>query len=257
MNKVSVVIITFNEERNIGPTLQAAREVADEIIVMDSGSTDNTKEICASMGARFIYQSWLGFGTQRNLAVSSASHDHILVLDADEVLDEVLIKNIQQLKKSGLGEAVYAVQRRNYYYGKFIRFGIAGVEIKPRLYHREFARWNTRLVHEDLEFAPALKAHTLQGYLLHYTYRTIAEHMEKMNRYSTLSAQEYYNNGRKEPGFVKLVLNPCFTFLNAYIFKVGFLDGWHGWMLSKFHALEVLQKYAKLKMLYRERREKA
>ena len=149
---------------------------------------------------------------------------------------------------------MYAVQRRNSYYGRFIRHGIDSREIKPRLYQRDSAKWDDKLVHEDLEIAEGIKVGMLKGYLLHYTYKNISEHMLKMNRYTTLSAQEYYSKGRQAPGFVKLVLSPAFTFFNAFILRGGFLDGWHGLLLARFRANGVFQKYAKLKMLYDEKR---
>ena len=252
MEKISVIIITFNEAHNIGATLDAAGRVADEIIIADSGSTDGTMEICLSKGVTFIYQQWLGFGAQRNFAVNKASHSYILVLDADEVMDDELISNVLRLKDSGFEEKIYAVQRRNFYYGRSILHGMEQADIKPRLYHKDFAKWNNKLVHEALEFSSELKACRLKGYLLHYTYRDISAHIIKTDKYTTLSAQEYFNKGKSEPGFVKLVLSPAFTFINAYFIKAGFLDGWHGWILAKMHANAVLQKYAKLKLLYRE-----
>jgi glycosyltransferase involved in cell wall biosynthesis len=254
MEKISVVIITFNEEANIGRTIDAAWKVADEIIIADSGSTDNTREVSITKGATFIHQPWLGFGAQRNFAVSKSAFSFILVLDADEVLDEDLIHSIHLVKEQGLPEKVYALQRRNSYYGRFIRHGIDKLEIKPRLYHKHFAKWDNKLVHENLEIATGVKAAMLKGYLLHYTYKSISDHMLKMNMYTSLSAQEYYNNGRQEPGFIKLVLSPAFTFFNAYIIKGGFLDGWHGLLLARFRANGVFQKYAKLKMIYDEKR---
>ncbi|MEO6721063.1 MAG: glycosyltransferase family 2 protein, partial [Ferruginibacter sp.] len=180
MENISVIIITFNEEANIGDTLDAAWKVADEIIIADSGSTDKTEEICKMKGATFIHQAWLGFGAQRNFAVSRSSNNFILVLDADEVMDETLIVSIHELKEKGFTEKIYAFQRRNSYYGKFIRHGMDKLEIKPRLYHKDFAAWDSKLVHENLQYSAGIKAPVLKGYLLHYTYRNIAEHMAKM-----------------------------------------------------------------------------
>jgi glycosyltransferase involved in cell wall biosynthesis len=252
MEQLSVIIITFNEEDNVSNTIDAAWKVADEIIIVDSGSTDRTEEICKIKGTMFIHQSWLGYGAQRNFAVGKSNANYILVLDADEIMDDELIKNIVELKETGFSEKIYSLRRRNSYYGKFIRHGVDKLEVKPRLYHKDFAKWDNKLVHENLQFSAGVQVGMLKGYLLHYTYKNISEHIAKMNRYSTLSAQEYYTNNKPEPGFIKLVLSPAFTFINAYIFKGGFLDGWHGWLLAKFQAKGVLLKYAKLKMLYRD-----
>jgi glycosyltransferase involved in cell wall biosynthesis len=250
MEKLSAIIITFNEEQNIAATLDAALLVSDEIIVVDSGSTDKTKDICIEKGVTFITQKWLGFGKQRNFAVTQAENDYILVLDADEVLDDRLIESILQIKKEGYTEQIYLLKRLNFYYGKFIRHGMENPDIKARLYHKSFAKWNDKLVHEDLEFRPYLKTILLKGYLLHYTYRSVSEHFIKMDKYSSLSAEEYYRTGKKNPGFAKLMLSPLFTFIKAFILRRGFIDGWRGWLLAILHANTTLQKYAKLKMIY-------
>ena len=123
-------------------------------------------------------------------------------------------------------------------------------DIKARLYHRSFAKWNDKLVHEDLEFRSYLKTVRLKGYLLHYTYKSVSEHFIKMDRYSSLSAEEYFRTGKKNPGFAKLMLSPAFTFIKAFILRRGFRDGWRGWLLAILHANTTLQKYAKLKMIY-------
>ena len=253
MERISVVIITLNEERNIGATLDAALQVADEIIVADNGSTDHTQQICVSKGVSFFTLPWRGFGANRNAAAAKAIHDHILVLDADEVLDENLIKSIRLLKQQGFGPKIYSLQRRNFYYDKFINHGMESADIKPRLYHKGTAQWNDNLVHEELKYPAGYTLAKLDGYLLHYTYRTIAEHSAKTDKYSTLAARQLFESGKNEPGFIKLVLSPAFTFAYAYILKAGFLDGWHGWILAKQHANAVLLKYAKLKILYYEK----
>ena len=256
MEKLSVIIITFNEEKNIAATLDAAWKVADEILVADSGSTDLTKNICIQKKATFFFQSWLGYGGQRNAAVAKAANEYILVVDADEVLDDIAVEAILALKSTGFTEKIYALQRRNSYYGKFIRYGMESADIKARLYHRDSAYWSDKLVHEDLEYASTLQAYKLPGYLMHYTYRTIAEHVQKTDKYTSLAASDYFRRGKSKPGFIKLMLSPAFTFINAFIFKVGFLDGWHGWILAKMHAHAVFLKYAKLRMLYFQEKQK-
>jgi glycosyltransferase involved in cell wall biosynthesis len=253
MDKISTIIITHNEEHNIAAALDAALQVSDEIIVVDSGSTDKTKEICLEYGVIFITQKWLGFSKQRNFAATLAVNDYILALDADEVLDDTLIKSINQLKEEGFAEQIYLLNRLNFYYVKFIRHGMENMDLKARLYHKSFAKWNNKFVHEDLEYSSSFKTVLLKGYLLHYAYDNISEHVQKTNKYTTLAAEEYYRNGRKKPGFIKLVLSPLLTFIKAFIIKGGFLDGWQGWILARFHANGVLQKYAKLKMMYEEK----
>jgi glycosyltransferase involved in cell wall biosynthesis len=253
MDKISTIIITHNEEHNIAAALDAALQVSDEIIVVDSGSTDKTKEICLEYGVTFITQKWLGFSKQRNFAATLVENDYILALDADEVLDDTLIKSINQLKEEGFTEQIYLLNRLNFYYVKFIRHGMENMDLKARLYHKSFAKWNDKFVHEDLEYATTFKTVLLKGHLLHYAYDNISQHIIKADKYTTLAAEDYYRNGKKKPGFIKLVLSPAFTFIKAFFLKRGFLDGWQGWILAKFHANGVLLKYAKLRMMYEEK----
>jgi glycosyltransferase involved in cell wall biosynthesis len=252
MEKLTTIIITFNEERNIGGTIDAALKVSDEIIVMDSGSTDGTKDICLQKAVSFFQQEWPGYGAQRNHAVSEANNKYILVLDADEVLSESLISSILLLKQEGFKKKVYRLKRLNYYYGKFIRHGMENPDLKARLYHKDFASWDSKPVHEDLQFSADIKPKTLDGFLCHYTYRTISEHVLKADKYTSLAARDLFDRGKKRPGFIKLIGSPAFTFFNAFILKAGFLDGWHGWILAKMHANGALLKYAKLRMIYEE-----
>ncbi len=253
MKSLTVIIITFNEERHIAATLRAAAAVADEIIVVDSGSTDATKTICEQQGVRFLERSWTGYGDQRNFAVSHAGHDFILALDADEVLGEELIQTILREKQAGFAAGIYQLDRLNNYYGKFLRHGIGYPDHITRLYNKHTAKWNNRNVHESLEYQTGIKPQLLKGKLLHYTTDNISDHIVKSDKYSTLSAQHYFEKGKPEPGFLKLVLSPAFRFFKGYILKAGFLDGWHGYILAKMHAKVVFDKYAKLKMLYRNK----
>jgi len=253
MDKISTIIITYNEEHNIADALDAALKVADEIIVVDSGSTDRTKEICLEKGVTFITQEWLGFGKQRNFAASLAVNDYILALDADEVLDDILIESINKVKREGFTEQIYLLNRLNFYYVKFVRHGMENMDLKARLYHKSFAKWNNKSVHEDLEYSNIFKTILLKGHLLHYAYEDISAHILKADKYTTLAAQDYFEKGRRKPGFVKLFLSPLFTFIKAFILKGGFLDGWHGFILAKFHANGALLKYAKLRMMYEEK----
>ena len=257
MEKISVIIITLNEERNIAATINAAWKVADEIIVADSGSTDQTETICREKRVRFMVQPWLGYGAQRNAAVALAAYEYILVLDADEILSDTMIEELLALKARGFSAKVFSFERINYYFGRFMKHGMEGPETKARLYHRDYASWDNKLVHEDLAFDRKLTVVKLNGQILHYTYRSIEEYNLKSDKYSTLSARAYYEAGKEEPGIIKLIISPAFTFVNAYFLKAGFLDGWHGWILAKLQANYVLQKYSKLKMIYRKGRETA
>jgi glycosyltransferase involved in cell wall biosynthesis len=250
VTSISVIIITFNEEKYIGQTIAAAAKIADEIIVADSGSTDQTRAICEAAGVRFLERSWTGYGDQRNHAASLATHDIILALDADEVLSEALIEAILAEKQKNFPSIVYTLDRLNNYYGKFVYHGIGYPDHITRLYDKHKAQWNNRAVHETLEYGSTLKPALLKGKLLHYTTDSISDHIIKSDRYSSLSAQHYFEKGKREPGFIKLVISPAIRFFKGYILKAGFLDGWQGYILAKMHAKVVFDKYAKLKMLY-------
>ncbi len=254
MKSLTVILISLNEEKHIAKTLEAAKKVADEIIVADSGSTDGTRNICEQYAVHFLSRSWTGFGDQRNFAVSQASHDFILALDADEVLSDELISIIQEEKNKGFTADVFDLDRLNNYYGKFVQHGIGYPDHITRLYNKHKAQWNNRAVHEYLEYDRSIQPKLLKGKLLHYTTDSISDHIIKSDRYSSLSAQHYFEKGKPEPGFLKLVMSPAFRFFKSYILKMGFLDGWHGYILAKMHAKVVFDKYAKLKMLYRQKK---
>jgi glycosyltransferase involved in cell wall biosynthesis len=256
MQKISAVIISFNEEKRIATCLASLQGVADEVLVMDAFSTDNTVGICRQFGAKVYQQAWAGFGKQKNDAVAKASYDMILSLDADEVITDELARSIIHLKKQACINNLYRVKRLNNYYGKFIRHGMENPDIKPRLYNRRFAKWNQSLVHEALEYE-GNAAPLLSGWLHHFTYNSIAEHQQKADKYTSLAAEDYFKKGKPVPGFIKLVASPAFTFCKAYLLRAGFLDGWHGWIVAKMHANGVLLKYSKLKMMYYNQKNKA
>lgn len=249
MDKLSAVLITKNEARNLEPCVAAARRVADEIVVVDSGSTDGTQDLARRLGARVIEEPWRGFGAQKNFGDAAATHDWILSLDADEILDEALQASILSAKARGLTGA-YELTRRNWYYGRFLRHGFEYPDRKVRLFHRSTASWSDDRVHEVLRLPAGTAVARLDGHLHHYTYRRVEEHVAKGNRYTDLAAEEARRRG-KRPTLSKLVLGPAFTFFKAYVLKRGFLDGRHGYMLACLHANAAFLKQAKLWDLWR------
>jgi glycosyltransferase involved in cell wall biosynthesis len=244
MNSITAVIITHNEARNIQRCLASLKSVADEIIVVDSFSTDDTLAICKQEGAIVQQQTWLGFGPQKNVGIQLAKHDYILSLDADEALDEALKKEILAAKNQGLN-GVYDFTRLNYYYGKFLYHGHEYPDYKIRLFPKATVRWNEELVHETLLVPDDLPKKRLKGHLLHYTYFTIQEHVTKANKYTNLGAELNYRKGKKASWF-KILFGPLATFIQAYIIKGGFLDGGHGFIVAVFHAYGTFMKYTKL-----------
>ena len=241
---ISAVIITSNEERNIERCLRSLSGVVEEIIVVDTHSTDGTIEICRQYGVRLVTHEWMGFGPQKNLGIDAARHPYVLSMDADEALDEPLREAIIEHKKLGLS-GIYSFSRLNYYYGKFLKHGLEFPDYKVRLFPRDQVRWNNDLVHEDLICPSALADTLLPGFLLHYTYYSIREQMQKANRYSSLGAELYFQKGKRASWF-KILLNPPFTFLQAYILRRGFMDGAHGFVVAVFHSYSNFMKYTKL-----------
>ncbi|OQP67089.1 hypothetical protein A3860_01650 [Niastella vici] len=244
MNAITAVIITKNEEKNIQRCLDSLKPVAEEIIVVDSNSTDNTVALCQQAGAKVIVQNWLGYGPQKNLGNNAASHDYILSIDADEALDEQLTQALLEEKRKGL-QGIYQISRFNYYYGKFIKHGADYPDKKIRLFNKINTHWDEKDVHETLVIGPNQKTTALKGHLLHYTYYRVEEHILKINYYTNLAAQDYIKRGKKASIF-KIVFSPLSTFIQSYIIKRGFLDGLHGFILAIMHAYAAFARYVKL-----------
>lgn len=244
MDAITAVVITYNEGRNIQRCIASLKTVAEEIIIVDSYSTDDTVAICKREGVTIVQHEWSGFGPQKNLGNAMAAHDYILSLDADEELDDRLIQSILDAKKQGL-KGLYMINRLNYYYGKFIQHGDEYPDRKIRLFNRKDAAWNTELVHETLNAVSGIPVTVLSGKLLHYTYYRIAEHINKANKYTSLAADNMYRSGRKASAF-KIIVNPLFAFFRSYILKRGFLDGMHGFILAVQNAHGTFLKYIKL-----------
>ncbi len=250
MDRISAVVLTQNEARNVERCLASLAPVADEILVVDGGSTDDTVARCERQGARVLRQPWLGFGPQKNVGNAAARHEWILSIDADEVLDERLQQSIAAAKARGL-EGIYEVSRLNWYYGRFLRHGFEYPDRKIRLFPRAEASWDARQVHEQLVLARPMPVTRLDGHLLHYTYRRLEEHVLKANRYTNLAAEDAVSRG-KRPSLARMLFGPPAAFLRAYVLKLGFLDGRHGLVLALLHAQGTFLKHAKLWDLRRE-----
>ncbi|QIQ20260.1 glycosyltransferase family 2 protein [Zophobihabitans entericus] len=251
-NKISAVIITLNEEKNIGRCLASLQGIADEIIIVDSFSTDKTEEICQQYGAKFIRQAWLGYGKQKNFAAEQAQYDYILSLDADEALSDELKASILQLKSQSMSEA-YSLNRLTNYCGKWIRHCGWYPDRKIRLWKKGCANWTTPRVHETIKLAPNITPIHLKGDLLHYTYYTIGEHIQIANKYTTLVAEEYADRGRKA-SFIKIFLNPPFSFFRDYFLRLGILDGYYGFVICAVASFSTFLKYSKLKQVLEQRK---
>jgi glycosyltransferase involved in cell wall biosynthesis len=242
---LSVCIITLNEERNIGRTLQSVKEIAGEIIVVDSGSADATRSIAESFGARVLVEPWKGFARQKNSALEKASGDWILSLDADEEVSPELAAAIHSLMNSPGPPPFsgYTMNRRNLYFGRWIRHSGYYPDPKLRLIKRGAAEFELRDVHEDMKMRGPL-GH-LKGDLIHHAYPTLESFIEHANRYSSLGAGMVVRERKVGFSFINIVLRPMVRFLWSYIFRGGFLDGREGLLVLMTHAAYVSWKYAK------------
>ena len=242
---LSVCIITLNEERNIGRTLQSVKAIADEIIVVDSGSTDATASIAQSFGAKVFVESWKGFARQKNSALEKANCEWILSLDADEEVSPELAASIGAVVKSAKPPefAGYTMNRRNLYFGRWIKRAGYYPDPKLRLIKRGAAEFELRDVHEDMKMQGPL-GH-LRGDLIHHAYPTLEGFIEHANRYSSLGAGMVVRERKVGFSFINIVLRPMVRFLWSYIFRGGFLDGREGLIVLMTHAAYVSWKYAK------------
>src|ERR1051326_896107 len=242
---VSVCIITLNEERNISRTLKSVQGFADEVIVVDSGSTDATASIAQSFGAKVFVEPWNGFARQKNSSLEKASGDWILSLDADEEVSPELAASIQSLMNSGEPPQFegYTMNRRNLYFGRWIKRAGYYPDPKLRLVKRGAAEFELRDVHEDMKMEGDL-GH-LKGDLIHHAYPTLESFVEHANRYSSLGAGMVARERKVGFSFINIVIRPMVRFLWSYIFRGGFLDGREGLLVLMTHAAYVSWKYAK------------
>ncbi len=248
--QISAVIITLNEARNIGRCLDSLAGVADEVIVVDSGSTDGTVELAKARGARVGHRDWTNYSAQKNHANSLAQGPYILSLDADEALSPELRESLLEAKRRGLNGA-YAMARLTNYCGSWIRHGGWYPDLKVRLFPKAGTHWEGEHVHEQLVLAEGTATVRLKGDLLHYSYASISGHIRQADHFSTLAAQGLFARGRKA-GVLKRWFSPPVRFLGDYIVRGGFLDGWHGAVIARISAAATYWKYAKLGQLWRE-----
>lgn len=245
MPSLSVVIITFNEAHNIERCLTSVKKVADEIIILDSFSTDKTVEIATSMGAIVKQQKFLGYIQQKNAALELASNNYVLCLDADEALDENLVNSIL-LVKNNFSAKAYNFNRCTSYCGRFIKNGSWYPDKKTRLFDKRFAHWGGVNPHDKIELKEADKTiQHLKGDMLHFSYYTIEEHLLRINHYTTISANALYAKGVRS-NWIKILINPFWRFMYGYFIRLGFLDGFYGFIIAINCSHETFQKYIKL-----------
>jgi glycosyltransferase involved in cell wall biosynthesis len=246
MFQISAVIITYNEERNIARCIDSLKEVVDDILVVDSGSTDKTEEICIRQGVRFMQHKWENYSTQKNYGNSQAKYSIILSIDADEALSDELKKSILKAKE-GQTFTDYEVHRLTNYCGKWVKHCGWYPDKKLRIFNREKARWDG-LIHEKIIQDTGHTTGFLKGNLLHYSYYTLSDHINRVNKFTDISADALFKIGKKT-SLIKIYFSPVFKFIRDFFFKLGFLDGYTGFLICRISAHAAFLKYAKLRQL--------
>ncbi|WP_296381633.1 glycosyltransferase family 2 protein [Winogradskyella sp.] len=250
MIKLSAVIITYNEERNIENCLQSLVNVADEIVVVDSFSTDKTKSICQQYNVKLVEQKFLGYIEQKNFALTQANYDHVISLDGDESLSEALQNSILELK-TNWGFDGYYCNRLNNFCGQWIKHSDWYPNKKLRIFNKTKANWTGINPHDHIELNPnTSKTGHLKGDILHKTYQSYSEFNQKTEYFSTIAAKAYFDKGKKAPVW-KIIFNPTWAFFKAYFSRLGFLDGFNGLVICIQTANITFLKYSKLRELYR------
>ena len=248
--KLSIAMITFNEERNLERTLTSIKDIADEIIIVDSGSTDKTREIAEKFGAKFYFEPWAGYGKQRNSVIEKCSSEWILNIDADEEITEELFVKIKNILETPPDCEVYTINFASVCFGKELKYGGWSNSYHIRLFKKTAGKFNFNVVHETFETKS--KVGKIKEKICHHSYLTMEDYLSKFNRYTTEGAIDYYNKNKKASVF-QIVFNPLYKFIRMYIFRLGFLDGMEGFVIAVMSSLYTMVKYFKLREMYRNK----
>jgi glycosyltransferase involved in cell wall biosynthesis len=244
MIKLTVTIITYNEEKNIGRCISSVQSIADEILVVDSFSTDKTESICKEFGIRFVQNPFIGHIEQKNLALDLATHDYVLSLDADEALSPQLLAEIKKVKENFIFEG-YRFNRLTNYSGQWIYHCGWYPDTKLRLVKKTKAKWLGTNPHDILTMNESLSSTFLPGDLYHYSYDSITSHVTQTNKFTTIAARAAFKKGVKSSLF-KIISRPILKFVRDYFFKLGFLDGRYGFIICYINSISALLKYSKI-----------
>lgn len=246
---LSLAVITKNEAHNIARCLQSVEGLADELLVVDSGSTDHTIAIAESMGARVLHHDFEGHIEQKNFASAQVRGDFILSLDADEALNPELYEAIKTEKAKGFPHTAYAMNRLTSYLGKWIHHSGWYPDTKLRLFKKGSCAWGGYNPHDKLmPLDPSLPIQHLNGDILHYTYYSLQEHLSQVNYFTDILAKANYEDGKRS-NLLKIIGGGAFKFFKDFVLKKGFLDGYHGFLIASISAFATFIKYAKLKRI--------
>ena len=245
--EISVVIITKNEECNLARCLASVASIADDVVVVDSFSTDATERIAREHGARFVQHAFEGHIEQKNWAITQAKFPWVLSLDADEALDEKLQRSIAKVKRDSDATG-YTMNRLTNYCGTWIRHGGWYPDVKLRLWDSRKGRWAGTNPHDRYELEAGGQVVHLDGDLLHFSYNSVSDHVRQADYFTTIAAKAYFEQGRTAPVW-KLLLSPIAKFIGSYFVQLGFLDGYHGFLIARISAHATFQKYKKLRSL--------
>lgn len=245
--KISGVVITYNEEKNIKRCLQSLHGICDEIVVVDSFSTDQTRDICEEFGVRFIQNPFAGHIEQKNFAMNQAHNDYVLSLDADEALSEEL-KNSILAAKQNFTAAAYRFNRFTNYCGKWIRHSGWYPDTKTRLWDSRKGKWAGTNPHDSVQLDGDVAPIQLKGDLLHYSYYSMEEHVLRSAKYAKIAAKAMFAQDKKVSA-IKMLASAAFRFVQDYIFRLGFLDGFYGLVICSTSSYATFLKYAYLRIL--------
>lgn len=251
MIKLSVIIITLNEERNIGRCLSSVEEIADEIVVIDSGSTDKTQSICEHYGAKFSFHPFSGHIEQKKYSLTQAAYPYVLSLDADEALSPTLKQSIKETKKNWEYDG-FTMNRLTNYCGSWIKHSGWYPDPKLRLFKQDKGCWGGINPHDEFILEPNTQSMHLEGDLLHYSYYSREEHRDRTIKYAEISAKALFDLA-KNVTFIRPYFSATAKFLKGFILYRGFLDGANGWRISKLSAWGTYHKYIKLLQMHKAR----
>lgn len=252
MVQLSAVIITYNEATKIERCLTSLQGVVDEIVVVDSFSTDRTEEICAKYKVKFIKQQFLGYIEQKNFAIAQSTYNHIISLDGDEALSSELQKSIIDLKSNWQYDGYY-MNRFNNFCGQWIKYSDWYPDRKLRAFRKGKGEWKGINPHDSYKVYNSKSIGKLKGDILHWNYATYQEFNLKTDKFSSISAQAYYSLGKKAPIW-KILLNPTWAFFKAYFLRLGFLDGLNGFIICIQTANITFLKYTKLREIIKKQK---